>query len=180
MKTLVIHPDDKSTDFLKPIYKKIKDKTVITGGDGDSNNIIELIKIHDRVIMLGHGSTQGLFGINFNVDYVIDRFHVEALSKKAQNIYIWCNADKFVEGYKLKGIYSGMFISEVSEAMFCGFKSPTLQEVTNSNTRFAHILGDYITDLPFNTFNNLKEEYNKVALTNRIAKYNNERLNFIV
>jgi hypothetical protein len=64
--------------------------------------------------------------------------------------------------------------------MFCGVKSPTLQEVTNSNTRFAHILGDYITDLPFNTFNKLKEEYNKVALTNRIAKYNNERLNFIV
>lgn len=180
MKTLVIHPEDSSTDFLKPIYKRVKDKTVITGGDGSPNTIISLIDSHDRVIMLGHGSTQGLFGINFDTDYIINRFHVEALSKKAHNIYIWCHADKFVTDYRLKGLHSGMFISEVSEALFYGFKQPTLNEVNTSNSRFASILGDYINDVPSNTFLKLKEEYNKVALSNRIAKYNHERLNYVV
>jgi|GEM_PF-6234508 len=32
IKTLVIHPKDPTTDFLKPIYSNIIDKTVITGG----------------------------------------------------------------------------------------------------------------------------------------------------
>jgi PAS domain S-box-containing protein len=31
-KVLVIHPDDRSTDFLKPIYAGITNATVITGG----------------------------------------------------------------------------------------------------------------------------------------------------
>jgi hypothetical protein len=32
MKTLIIHPDDRSTDFLKPIYENVTDATVVTGG----------------------------------------------------------------------------------------------------------------------------------------------------
>ena len=54
MKTLVIHPHDQSTHFLKPIYEDIPNKTVITGGWG----IVEvrtLISMHDRIIMMGHG-----------------------------------------------------------------------------------------------------------------------------
>ena len=30
MQTLIIHPDDRSTDFLRPIYTKLLDVTVIT------------------------------------------------------------------------------------------------------------------------------------------------------
>jgi len=30
--TLIIHPQDKSTDFLQPIYANIPNKKVITGG----------------------------------------------------------------------------------------------------------------------------------------------------
>jgi len=30
-KILIIHPDDRSTDFLKPIYEKLPNITVITG-----------------------------------------------------------------------------------------------------------------------------------------------------
>ena len=32
MKTLIIHPNDRSTDFLSPIYQSVINATVITGG----------------------------------------------------------------------------------------------------------------------------------------------------
>ena len=63
MKTLVIHPDDRSTDFLKPIYSDITDATVLNGRGIDKKEVYELIKEHERIIMLGHGSPGGLFGV---------------------------------------------------------------------------------------------------------------------
>ncbi len=32
MKTLIIHPQDRTTTFLQPIYQTIPDKTIISGG----------------------------------------------------------------------------------------------------------------------------------------------------
>jgi hypothetical protein len=51
MSTLIIHPEDPTTDFLKPIYAPIKNKTIITSGVSKSK-LRELIKSHHRVIML--------------------------------------------------------------------------------------------------------------------------------
>lgn len=59
MSTLIIHPKDPSTNFLKPIYAPIQDKTLITGGI-DKTELRELIENHDKVIMLGHGFPWGL------------------------------------------------------------------------------------------------------------------------
>jgi hypothetical protein len=59
-KILVIHPDDRSTDFLKPIYENLPNTTVITGGVSYMN-IRQSIIEHDQVIAMGHGSTYGLF-----------------------------------------------------------------------------------------------------------------------
>ena len=61
-KTLIIHPDDRSTDFLKPIYASIEKATIITGGKS-KNEVVELIEQHDRTIILGHGSPNGLFAM---------------------------------------------------------------------------------------------------------------------
>jgi hypothetical protein len=62
MKTLVIHPKDKTTDFLKPIYHG-KGYTVVTGGC-TKEDVTELIDQHDHIIMLGHGTPQGLLAMN--------------------------------------------------------------------------------------------------------------------
>jgi hypothetical protein len=81
MRTLITHPHDNSTHFLKPIYEDIPNKTVITGGlvIGEVENLISL---HDRIIMLGHGSPKGLFGISFNRSYVIDKDIVDLFENK--------------------------------------------------------------------------------------------------
>ena len=60
-KTLVIHPKDKSTDFLKVIYAGRDDFTVIT--EGTKEEVNTAIKEHDHIIMMGHGTPQGLFSV---------------------------------------------------------------------------------------------------------------------
>ena len=177
MKTLVIHPHDKSTHFLKPIYEKIPHKTVITGGLF-VDEINKLICTHDRIIMLGHGSPYGLFGINFNRSYVVGEDQVELLQDK-ECIFIWCHADQFVKKHNLKGFHSGMFVSEVGEALMYNLKGDK-QLVNESNNAFAEILGE-AADKPLNElYEYVKTEYSWHTETNEIAKYNHERLEYAV
>ena len=183
-KTLIIHPQDESTDFLKPIYEGIQNKTVVTGGrHGEKSRmskkeVHELIKSHDRVIMLGHGCPYGLFSCGlFESTYglIIDHDTVELLKEKNDNIYIWCNADEFVNKYELKGFYSGMFVSEVGESRGCNI--PSKQEVvTESNDGFSKILGSYVTQPTDIIFRNVQLVYELLGETNKVAKYNSERL----
>ena len=179
MTTLVIHPDDRSTDFLKPIYQGIKDKTVITGGVS-RRDIRDLITSHDRVIMLGHGSPSGLFSVGqFPGNWmVIDHTMVDLLKQKTDNIYIWCNADQFVKRYDLKGIYSGMFISEVGEGEYCLARTYPQALVDNSNDSFAIALGEALVmeNSTGNIFENMMTEYSAVIDDNAIADYNFKRL----
>jgi hypothetical protein len=178
MKTLVIHPDDRSTDFLRPIYKNLPNVTLITG-ETTKQDVIKLIEHNDRVIMLGHGSPNGLFGINFNRDFVIDSTCVEALHKKKYNaVYIWCNADQFVSRYDLHGLHSGMFISEVIEAEYCGLDNITQEQVDDSNSYFANTCGLYLKE-KFDTlacYVSTKHDYQQHAVYNPVAKYNSTRL----
>lgn len=62
MKTLIIHPQDETTDFLRPIYQKSFNKTVVTGGI-PKRELDQLIKRYQRIIMMGHGSPSGLFSV---------------------------------------------------------------------------------------------------------------------
>ena len=174
MTTLVIHPYDPSTDFLIPIYEGIKDATVVTSGV-TKEEVLQLIEEHDRVIMLGHGSASGLFSVGQFRSYgmIIDHVMVKALSKKTDNVYIWCNADRFVEEHSLKGFYTGMFISEYGEAQYCNV--PTYKgEVEKSNELFAKLVGEHINESPLDLFKTLKKSYN--VPNSGVAAYNNDRL----
>ena len=173
MKTLVIHPHDQSTHFLKPIYENIPNKTVITGG-WSIDGVGYLITIHDRIIMMGHGSPRGLFGVNFNCSYVVDRDTVDLLKNK-ECIFIWCHADQFVKEHNLKGFHSGMFVSEVTEALIYKLTGDT-QLVNESNDAFASILGAFINKPLNKIYSNVKKKYGQFAELNEIAKYNHERL----
>ena len=104
MKTLIIHPKDKSTNFLRGIYKDITYKTIINGGCS-KEDIINEIKGHKRIIMMGHGSPFGLFGVGqFGKSfYIIDSTIVPYLKNK-ECIFIWCNSDQFVTKHNLNGL----------------------------------------------------------------------------
>jgi hypothetical protein len=183
MKTLVIHPKDKSTDFLKPIYAGLDDVTLVTEGWSQAQ-IKEAIQTHDQVMMMGHGSPSGLFPVGrFPIEkqyggYVVGSNLVEALSQKDNNIFIWCNADQFVNRHGLKGFYSGMFVSETSEAYYCHVKTFDQASVDESNDTFASQLGECLlaTRAPEAIHAQIKEQYGALAATNLIAEYNHSRL----
>lgn len=175
MKTLIIHPQDRSTDFLRPIYDNIKDRTVLTKGTRKEVN--EAIKDHDRILMMGHGSPSGLFSVGaFDGGFVINSNTVPLLEKK-ECVFIWCNADKFVRYYNLKGLYSGMFVSEVSEALYCGFNTDQ-KAVDESNNFFAYWLGRAINNSLKEAYDGLMPRYEILAEDNEVAAYNQKRIYF--
>jgi len=177
MKNLIIHPADASTDFLKPIYANISDAIILNGG-ATKDQVKELMVQHDRIIMLGHGSPFGLFSVGQfagNNGYIVDSTMVDVL-KNVECISIWCNADQFMNRNELYGFYSGMFISEVGEAYYCGIPG-TLQETVNtSNHYFAQLLGEVINEPLSVIHEHVKENYGLLTEDNPVALYNHNRL----
>ena len=184
MKTLVIHPEDRSTDFLKPIYEHVTDATVITGGLTKSE-VNKLIEQHDRIYMMGHGSPSGLFAVGkflpdsiahgYGPGFIIGHDTVDLLSTK-ECIFIWCNADQFVTKHNLKGLYSGMFISEVSEAYYCGLPGTPQSVVDTSNDSFARWMGENANMALNEIYHNTMDNYEVLAMDNPVADYNAQRL----
>ena len=177
MKNLIIHPTDSSTDFLSPIYADISDAIILNGG-ATKDQVKELITRHDRVIMLGHGSPFGLFSIGQFMGsngYIIDSTMVDVL-KHVECISIWCNADQFMNRHQLNGFYSGMFISEVGEAIYCGLPGTLQETVTTSNHYFAELLGEVINEPLSVIHEHVKENYGLLLGYNPVASYNYDRL----
>jgi hypothetical protein len=178
MHTLVIHPRDLTTDFLAPIYYNIPDADVVTHG-WDDDEIFDGLEIYERVLMMGHGSPNGLFSVgNFytKTPYVIGSHCADLLQQNENNVYIWCNADKFVQRYSLKGFFTGMFISEVAEATYCGVYDTTQDMVDESNNLFAEVLGNCINDDKYHIYKQVRTMYGEIINHNPVAKYNWKRL----
>ena len=183
MKTLIIHPKDRSTTFLNPIYESISDKTVIDGGI-TKDELLHQINYNDRIIMLGHGSSRGLFSVGnffdndgyYSDSHVIDSSFVSSLMEKENCIFIWCHANNFVNNNKLNGFYTGMFISEVSEAYYYGLPVVEKKIIDESNEIFSAIVGEYVNDNSKVIYQNLQKEYGLLARTNCVANFNYIRL----
>jgi len=178
MKTLVIHPEDKTTEFLTTIYANLNNKTVIKGGVSKSE-LQELIESHDRVLMLGHGSPDGLLSRGQFPEaglFIVDDSMVSALKNKSNGMYIWCHADKFVQKHGLSGLCSGMFISEVGEAYYYGFHNIDYELVAQSNERFSFIISKYLNEPMEVMYQKLVSEYKLLAKNNPVARFNLERL----
>lgn len=176
--TLIIHPKDPSTTFLDIIYKDVPNQTVITGGMS-KREVNKLIEQHDRIMMMGHGYPQGLFSVGqFSESYgvIIDHTTVGLLKEKENNVFIWCNADQFVRHYKLKGFFSGMFISEVQEAKYCAVYGTDQELIDESNYGFCNITAKYINEPQNVLYENVMKEYGEIAQNNPVAFYNHNRL----
>jgi hypothetical protein len=139
MYTLIVHPEDETTDMLCQVYASISPKTVVRKFT-DSEELIELVRMADQVIMCGHGSSSGLLcGGSEDSCYIIDETFVPALREKSNSIFLWCNAADFMMEHDLCGMFSGMFISEVGESMMFGIEA-SKAAVDESNQIFAEIL----------------------------------------
>lgn len=166
MTTLVIHPKDETTDFLESIYAGLG-FTVIRDNTSWSN-LKRQIKGHDRIIMMGHGNEYGLLGFK---RLVIDSRLVYLLREKLC-VCIWCNAHGFAPHYRLKGIYTGMIISETQEAIDYEVKFRHVNQIEESNNLFASTMKKLINGEL--TIEQSITEYNIPG--NPIIEYNRQRI----
>lgn len=193
MKTIVIHPDDRSTDFLSNIYKN-KDWTILTSWSKTKEELRDYLSSFDRVIMMGHGTPDGLINTGSfytqpaeNIDswidnkicaalnnfYVIDDSFADVLRTK-ETISVWCHSDHYFRRNNIPGFHTGMIISEVSEASFVLGTAPLSAEETLENMNaFADIIHDCIDEDPENMKKYILEKYN---FSDKVTQYNRQNI----
>ena len=96
--------------------------------------------------MLGHGNKFGLFSVpdkdGVYRRFMVDGRYVQFLRDKTC-IGIWCYANLFAEQYNLHGLFSGMIISELQEAIDYGITA-TKEEIDVEMVKFTQRLKDCI------------------------------------
>ena len=179
MSNLVIHPRDCSTAFLKKVYEDLDNVTVITHGV-DQLALRRMIDVHDRVLMMGHGSPLGLFSVGQfkgRDGLIIDDSFADQLAERDNSVFIWCHADQYVRYNRLKGFYTGMFVSELSEARICRLpREVTDDHVAESNAKFVDVVNKFSRYEPRLIHAAATREYGVLAAINPVAAYNHQRL----
>ena len=179
MNRLVIHPTDRTTDFLRPIYENAGPVSLVTGQCTD-NDICDLLSSHTRVIMMGHGTPYGLLSAGqfprIPHQTVIRDIHAQYLQHTKNNLFIWCHADEYVNYNGIDGFYTGMFISEMSET-YSRVRGASQYEIDASNERFSRAIAEAVRgDMsPEQTYKHLERRYANIS-GNPIVTYNWERM----
>lgn len=182
---LVVHPDDRTTDFLDPSYADLN-ADVVTN-QKEMFNLRENMRQHERIIMMGHGSPSGLMmpritlnGVDL-VDGELKKYsfhtlgsHFVDILKTKPIVAVWCNADRFVVPHDLHGFYTGMVISEMCEANYCNVHKCNTKDLEESNRLFTEALREAIKIQSPQSVSVFKEIYNNPK--NEIMNYNRQRI----
>lgn len=142
----VIHATDPTTQVLSLLYQQREDVRMLITERNTSSDVQRAIRADNVIMMLGHGNEYGLFSkSDKNGDYrrflITDR-HVQFLRDKTC-IGIWCYANKFAEKYRLHGLFTGMIISELQEAIDLGVPA-TKDEIYKEMEKFTIRLKDCV------------------------------------
>lgn len=184
-KTLFVHVKDKSTDFLERIYQDHENYTLVRSYlPADAMNA--LIRQHDQVVMMGHGSSAGLFApFHSKGGNIINHLNVEALQEKDNNVFIWCYASAFAHNHNLKGFATGMFISEHAEANWAlgagKYSKQDESSIMESNHLFVTLIKQHLKENINVLAQCIAESYcaeNLVSDNKHTLNYNRERLKF--
>ena len=143
---LVIHPKDRTTAVLAGLYEGLEVRLL---DNSHPNGVIEHHLYHtsnnERIMLLGHGCAQGLFSRKNDEIDVFDRViirhsHARYLRNHGANIVaVWCNANLFAQDEHLHGLFTGMIISEMSEAEMYHIET-TQEELDRENIKLVERL----------------------------------------
>lgn len=143
---VVIHPKDKTTSMLSILYEGIEHTLIDQSySKNEISHILNHVPCHERILLLGHGSDLGLFSRNDDRFDVFDRLivyhpHAYYLRKHGCNIVgIWCNANLFAGKERLHGLFTGMIITEMSEALLYGINT-SQEELDKENVKLVERL----------------------------------------
>ena len=140
---LVIHPKDKTTAMLSALYDGLEAQVVADcRSTKEMGHLLHYVSMQERIMFLGHGSDKGLF---FRKDdsknkfdkVIVSHAHAYHLRKHGGNIVaVWCNADQFARAEGLHGLFTGMIVSEISEALLYQVET-TQEELDRENVKLA-------------------------------------------
>lgn len=143
---LVVHPKDRTTKMLSLLYEGQEAQVVSENRSSkEMGRLLCHTSSRERIMLLGHGSENGLFYREDDRTDVFDNIivghqHAYHLRKHHGNIVgIWCNSDLFARKEGLHGLFSGMIISELSEALLYHVET-TQEELDRENVKLARRL----------------------------------------
>lgn len=129
--------------MLSVIYEGLGAQVVNNGrSTKEIGRLLHHVSPQERIMLLGHGSDKGLFFRDDDTKNCFDRIivghpHAYHLRKHAGNIVaVWCNADMFARAEGLHGLFSGMIVSELSEALSYNIET-TQGELDRENIKLA-------------------------------------------
>ena len=143
---LVIHPKDKTTAMLSALYEGLEAQVVDDRrSTKEMGHLLHHVSTQERIMLLGHGSDKGLF---YRADdskegfdkVIVGHPHAYHLRKHGGNIVaVWCNADQFARAEGLHGLFTGMIVSELNEALLYQVET-TQEELDRENVKLARRL----------------------------------------
>lgn len=152
---LIIHPEDSTTRMLTELYRG-KEFQLLNAQASSVEIRRQLYHSapRQRILLLGHGCPQGLYSRQHEDSDSFDRLivnhhHAYALRRHGANLIgIWCHAHQFARRERLHGLFSGMIISELSEAEEHGIPT-TPEELAQENIRlFARLRALLDSEMP--------------------------------
>src|SRR5574344_1584914 len=140
---LVVHPKDRTTAMLQLLYEGQEVHMIDQSfSKKDICHVLNRTSIYERIMLLGHGSDKGLFSRANDEEDVFNRLmiyhaHARYLRKHVGNmIGMWCNADLFAKAEGLHGLFTGMIITEMSEALIYEIDT-NQEELDRENLKLA-------------------------------------------
>lgn len=136
--TLCFHKTDPTTTMLEQIYHGKGWDVVNDAYEMSPETIAALIDAHERIVMLGHGSSGGLIGF-------INSSHAKNLESK-KLFALWCNADAYCRQNlpNKKGFFAcGNMPSDDNEARWQGFEV-SHKYMDDNITYWCKLCGDVV------------------------------------
>ena len=133
---IVVHPFDPSTRMLCEIYKGIEGVTLFDSWE-QREDILKAIAAAPKdepILLLGHGCPSGLLDLRYGL--VIGDSDAGLLKGRPNLVGIWCYASSYAYAHGLKGFFSGMFISELPEAIINGVDA-SAEEIDDNAWNFC-------------------------------------------
>lgn len=155
---IVIHIDSmEDTAGLKKVYDNLDGNVILYNPTKEIVKKELMINDDDTILCLGHGSPQGLFGVDWE-GWVFDD-ELVPLVKDRKIIGIWCHASLFANKHKLHGFFTSMFISNISEANDYGFWDNTNTDILKEVDIFSKKINELIkTNVPMKDWVKILQE----------------------
>lgn len=133
---------------------------------------------NDTLLLLGHGTTQGLLFPNFDTgEYIIHENNVNLIH--ARNVICcWCYASSFCNTHHLHSFSTSMFISNVNEAYDNGYYDYSQEQINSNGIRFYDEINNFlINNVPLGEW--VMRLGAHMDIENGIDVFNRQYLNYI-